>query len=409
MKKRIAATVAILLCAALVALGAVAYFRDSGYQTVTALSYDAEQTVEVTGVFVREEITVPISGTAVSYLLSDGDKVGDGEEIARIYSSGTEVSAARRIRELSEELEDLTTAAAYYGGETAAVLTPETVIGQIREVNARIDRLTALGDADGIAQLRRELVKLLNKYNAYFSESGTTANYAARITELEQTVSALKRQIGNYRSVKAARPGYFYSVCDGCESLKPADLDNITLAKVEDLIAGANASEGDGSARIVTAYRWYFTFELPLSKAVLLSSKTVKLRFPNVSDAIVTADLEQLVKEGGPGTTAAVVVSSLQAAQDLGLCRCETAQVIVESYTGLRVPNSAVRTVADEDGTPVVGVYVIIGPKMVFRRISVLTSDGEYSICEETGKSGWLERYDEVIVEGKDLYDNKPI
>ncbi|MPN44826.1 hypothetical protein SDC9_192393 [bioreactor metagenome] len=46
---------------------------------------------------------------------------------------------------------------------------------------------------------------------------------------------------------------------------------------------------------------------------------------------------------------------------------------------------------------------------MVFRKINVLVSDGEYAVCDYSGKSGWIQLYDEVIVTGKDLADGKAL
>lgn len=43
-----------------------------------------------------------------------------------------------------------------------------------------------------------------------------------------------------------------------------------------------------------------------------------------------------------------------------------------------------------------------------FKKINIVYSDSEYSICSvPDGESGYIKQYDEIIVEGTDLYDGK--
>ena len=85
--------------------------------------------------------------------------------------------------------------------------------------------------------------------------------------------------------------------------------------------------------------------------------------------------------------------------------RRETIQIRLKEYTGLRVASSAVRVV---DG--VRGVYVLSGIAAKFKPVNILYSNANFTICEtDTTKSSSLKLYDEVIVEGKDLYDGKMV
>ena len=56
------------------------------------------------------------------------------------------------------------------------------------------------------------------------------------------------------------------------------------------------------------------------------------------------------------------------------------------------------------------GVFVRSGLTFEFCPIEVLYADESYSIVRwESGKSGALKLYDEVVIGGKDLYDGKII
>ena len=78
-------------------------------------------------------------------------------------------------------------------------------------------------------------------------------------------------------------------------------------------------------------------------------------------------------------------------------------KLIFNTYTGYQVNNKAVREINGQKG-----VYVLNGNIVKFKKINIVYSDSEYSICSvPDGESGYLKQYDEIIVEGTDLYDGK--
>ena len=59
------------------------------------------------------------------------------------------------------------------------------------------------------------------------------------------------------------------------------------------------------------------------------------------------------------------------------------------------------------------GVYVIYGNKLVFEEINIIYSEKDFVICDtsldglKTGST--IKLYDEVVVQGKELYDGKAV
>ena len=83
--------------------------------------------------------------------------------------------------------------------------------------------------------------------------------------------------------------------------------------------------------------------------------------------------------------------------------RTEEIEIRLKSYKGLRVPKEAVREV---DG--VTGVYTLVSQKIEFRPIEVLYTGDTYVVAKyDSGDDDGLRLYDQVITEGKDLYDGK--
>lgn len=107
--------------------------------------------------------------------------------------------------------------------------------------------------------------------------------------------------------------------------------------------------------------------------------------------------------------------------------RKETAEITLQTYEGIQVSQSAVhfetvsREVQQKDGTKktesksVEGVFVTYGSEIQFKQIVPLYSDGTYVYCDPAPDKDTLmtddtiKLYDEVVIEGKDLYDGKVI
>ena len=85
--------------------------------------------------------------------------------------------------------------------------------------------------------------------------------------------------------------------------------------------------------------------------------------------------------------------------------RNEQIRITFDKHTGYQISNKAIREV---DGQK--GVFVLNGNIVKFKKINIAYSDSEYSICNNPeNEGGFVELYDEVIVEGVDLYDGKII
>ena len=114
---------------------------------------------------------------------------------------------------------------------------------------------------------------------------------------------------------------------------------------------------------------------------------------------------------------------------DLASARMETLRINISSYSGVLVPESAVHFAdvvaheTDEDGNEVDvtyenirGVYVKSGSRLRFVQIFSDATINGYAICkvslsteerEQLVTGDTIQLYDEVVVEGTDLYDGK--
>ena len=83
--------------------------------------------------------------------------------------------------------------------------------------------------------------------------------------------------------------------------------------------------------------------------------------------------------------------------------RTEDIEIRYQSYTGIKVPAGAIRV---NDGQK--GVYVLISSQVKFRQVKELYTTDDYVIVEYDAKNeDGIRLYDEIITEGKDLYNGK--
>ncbi len=114
----------------------------------------------------------------------------------------------------------------------------------------------------------------------------------------------------------------------------------------------------------------------------------------------------------------AVVLKGNLMNKDIAALRKEKIQIITETYSGLKVPEQALRRVETEtendDGKKetekVLGVYVLYGQVVRFRRIDILQSCGDYVVADVSEKSkGEIALNDMIITKGRNLYDGKVV
>ena len=213
---------------------------------------------------------------------------------------------------------------------------------------------------------------------------------------------------------------------DGYETvLTPDMLEDMTCQDYRDLPAAAGG--GGSVGKMIYGTEWYYvTLMRTDDMGSLKVGDSVTLRFQTGLDRDLTMTVERISDEDSGQRL--VVFSSSRYLNLTTLLRHQNAQIIFDSYTGIRVPRSAVRIlwedVTDEDGevvyrtdgTPeqeqVVGVYCLWGTTARFKPVEVVWQGEDYILvtpAEGTTGTRVLRDGDQVITAAEDLYDGKVI
>lgn len=387
---------------ALICLAVLAYFGVNIYQawadpllTAVAYAYRVEDAVSVTGFVVRQELVLPDAGGGLLRLTRwEGERVPAGGQVARVYSDQASLDRQMEIDKLQTRLDQLNYASEAASASEAAIQLDsqiwETLLSLRRDLAA--DRLDAA--SGGVTEL--EALVLRREYTYTDAEE-----LKAQTAELESRLKGLKAQAaGSSRAVTAPRSGLYSAVVDGYETvLTPELLDGLTPSGLSGLRPVA-VSEGVG--KLVLGDAWYFAVSLSAAEAKALTpGATETLRFAKG----VERDLSVVVQSVSPPENGrvAVVFRGRTYLSQVTLLRRQSADVVLSSHSGIRVPRQAIRV--DENGDA--GVYCAVGVKARFKPVTVLWSgDEEYALVRPLGeKETALRAGDEVILSAGGLQD----
>ena len=227
------------------------------------------------------------------------------------------------------------------------------------------------------------------------------------IEALENRCETLSIQIGSSEtSLTVPESGFFSSQVDGYESvfdidmlssLKPSDLNRLVSQRRE-------VSERE-AGKLITGFGGYFIANISAADAESLSvGRSIRLQLDTMGDELLDMTVVSIsVQENGEVT---VVFSYSRHVEELINMRKQSAGVILETYSGLKVPRDAVRV--DAEGA--MGVYVITGLYTEFKQINVLYETEDYYIVDtDPSSTASLLRGDTIVVGGKNLSDGKVI
>ncbi|MBQ8697293.1 MAG: hypothetical protein IJ519_06195 [Clostridia bacterium] len=417
MDKKYLKTVLMSIATLLVCAGVVCYlgyhFFTRTKQDVTVMPAETvtvEEKSEYTAYLMRSErvIYVPTDG-GVSYTYENGERVSNGSMVARLYSGENGAQVRSELVEYDEKISVLTQS--NVDVDTRFIGTA-VIDAEINSTYELMMRKLAEGDIDYALQKKRELAVLLNRRKVLV---GSVEGYSAYIDEYQRLEDELIAGLGSsYTPVECEDAGYFYSTIDGYESVfDPSGVSTMTVDDFDAMIASDPVTvtdEGYPIGKMVTEFKWYAVFEIEYEDMKKYTvNYTYDITFPYNSDEKIPMTLERMVTTP-EGSRCVVIMSSTETPKNFDYLRAQTVQIVDKSYTGYKVPSSAVRVI---DG--VQGVYVLDGSVARFRRIHPLTESDGYIIVrkqdtlDEESAAYDLGYCELIITGGKDIYEGKII
>ena len=370
-------------------------------KTEVAMRYESEDNIDFTGVFVRDEHTVSYNVNGVlEYAHSDGSKLAKNSVIANVYSTASDVEICRKIDNLERRIETLQDAQGLAGTDNSQI---EAFNKLIAEKHSELIKAIDDGDYASVGTIKYQLLNLQSKRDM---AKGKTVDYTSVINSLNAQIKTLQGKISSEpQSIEAGEAGYFVSSVDGYETELSFDsADELTPEVIEEIVKNPVKSSGDSGTigKMVESYKWKVAAVLNTAQSAAVTENTKIELAAGSSTVPITATVESVIKYGDDKNV--VIFSGDELNSSLVASRTERFKLILDSYNGIRISASAIHF--DEEN--IMGVFVRNGTRAEFKLIKKIYFGDGYVIVEDTsGSTGYLSLYDNIIVEGKDLYDGK--
>lgn len=378
-------------------------YTGSSYSYQTVYNTTVEETMSITGIFFREETDIKVSQSGVlSCSYSVGEKVPIGSEVARLYKSQEAIDLQREIASLEDTLQSLQRA--QDSSKTSEVILPETLNSQIA---AQVASLIQARDGEDFSKLESMRTSLTESFAKRQIVIDADTDYTGEISRLQSRLSELKKKnTASYTRYTSDVSGFFVDHVDGYESVyTPEKLSGLTASELDKEIASYRGYNADSSqVKVVTNHIWKFVFTVTDEQAVSLSEgRSVQVRFPN-QQSTVKMTVDELRRDVDAGKYLVILEGDV-IDEYLLTTRVQSCELLIGTYSGLKVPKSAIRY---EEGVP--GVYVVLMDKMYFRTINIVYETEEFVISSASEEETYpLKLYDTVIVEGVGLYNQKDV
>lgn len=216
---------------------------------------------------------------------------------------------------------------------------------------------------------------------------------------MQDEIDSLQAGLTGAANITAPRAGTYSAVCDGYESvLTPAGLGDLTPSALDKLTAGENTAN---VGKLIYGNTWYYAAAVTQEEAQRIAGcGSVSLRLTKG----ITDDIAATVHSVSPAEDGrcVVVLACREYLAETTQLRHQTAQIVLHSYTGLRLPSVCLRQ--QEDGT--LGVYCAQGSFSRFKPVDMVYQGDDYvlvSVPQNTDGLDTLRPGDEVIMTGVTL------
>lgn len=378
------------------------------YQLVATYTYQMDDGLALDGVVVRQEAVIEGCSELSEVLPQEGEKVAKGAAVALVYDNAAAMQGSREAKELRLQLEQLH----YAMRRNDSFGDANKLDSQLVTTLAELKTAASNGDLSGLEEQGLDLRSLVLK------RTGDLTTSAQSLTALQEAAAGLEARLKTLntstarstRQVTVERSGVFSGLADGYEGrLYPEMLDELTVGQLDQLCQGSTELTQTAIGKLITGSTWYYAAAVDDASAKRLEEgRRYTLAFSGDFDKEVAMRLERLgSSEGGRRL---VVFSSDRYLSEVTLARQCAATLVFERFTGVRVPDKALRVRTNDDGSTTLGVYTLVGRQAEFKSVEIVREgEGFYLLRGTADNRKVLRPGDTIILSNQELYHGKVI
>ena len=369
--------------------------------TELAYEYTIEDTVDAEVFVARSESYINNSkkGTIIS-AIEDGSRVSKNQPVAYVFTDTAAADTFTELRDLEVQLERYKVLARQ----------SDNYIFDVEDLDMYVDqeavKLVDLVNERHFTLLDETINDFRNQVVTKQISTGSKVDFDSRLASLQVKYDTLSKKSTKHTDIVSKNSGYYIGYTDGYENV--IDYKEISKIGIDDIRKALEAEPKSVPSgvigKVVTEFTWYFLSVLEADKVASLSvGNTVTVVLPFSAVNTVEAKVYAMNENKETGEVALILSCSVMN-PDAASLRHENAQFVIASHTGIKVPSSAIRV--NKDGEK--GVYVLSGNIAKFKKINIVYTEDDFILSQaEDGADGYVSLYDNIITEGKDLYDGK--
>lgn len=376
------------------------------YETTPAVQVTVNDSIMAEGWFFRDEITVSGStGDAVKHIVYSGERVQQDAALAVVYSDEDALALSKQLDPLENRISLLETALSSAADGSDAAKLDQMIILSLQQMAEQAKS----GSGSSLSNATSSLRTLALRREA--GNADTTAITAERDALILERDSLNAQLAGHTTQLTAPTSGYFSEVVDGYEDLLTMDaLSDLTVDRFRELTGTKVQPADDAWGKMIQGFSWYLVSEISAEDASRFSEgQSLRVNFTQASlETPVT--VHAVLKERG-SDRALLVLEGTEFNSEMVSMRQQTIEIILATYTGLRVPKKAVsvQETTDSNGvtTRTTGVFILSGSFQKFKVINKLYEADDYYVVEQSATDvNMLVEQDQIIVSGKNLQNN---
>lgn len=380
--------------------------------------FDAESFI------VRDESVVmpSVKNNFIKYEIANGSKVGKDQPLALIYNSVSDMNTTTQIQKVEKLLDILTRSNI---NTEYAKTTVEKVDNDISDYYTYMITDLQNGRINLADKYNNDMLVLMNKRQII---TGAVNSFDDLISWYQKQKNDLINSMTNGGGsastvVYAPAAGLFYHNSDGYEEYFTADLiKNFSLEKFNEVLKKTPNEDHikNSLGKIINNYKWHIIIEVEKQKTFdYIVNRYYDIIFPYASNKTLKFKLVNKTEDYNAGMLI-LILETTTVPENFNFFRKQPVKIVYESITGLKIPETALRILTDEDGNTVQGVFILKGNTVKFRELKEEDRLGKYDNyyiyknnsteqyldVEEESKLP-LKIYDVLITGGKDIYDGK--
>ena len=355
-----------------------------------------------TGYIFRDETVLRSSnGGVVDYLCSDGTKVAMGQELATVYSEGSDKDR-KTVERLDKQIEILEKSS----NSSVTSIDIADLQKDITDDYYILVRMLASGQTGELAVQINELLVGMDRLNVLTEDDSLVSG---TLDALKAQKEEMIKSAGGSAVESAQKGGYFYTYADGYEEVFTMEaFEGLTSESFSNLVSERrtlNSQGGKAYGKLADNSRWGFVIEISEKKSDHFEEGLdYNVEFTENNGALLPMTLVKKIN-CFERDSVLLVFECDRLPERFEFNRCQSVSIELDSVSGIYVPKKAVEMM---DGSE--GVYILRGSVVHFRYIYIVYEGSDYYLVSEEAPDDsfvYLAPNDLIILNGTNLFEGR--